>query len=328
MVSLVDALERVASLSFETRYYKRWLTNERALVFVLERTTETYRTLLYDRASGTSSVWRDGDGHRPRARTMPIRYFGVDGTLQGEEIVFVPPTVRLSPDRKWICWWGVADDWVVLNTVRTEVVHRTREEHLGLSGDVVWFADASRWAEPFSSRTFKSFVELDVYTRGQSAPNARDVKNLRRGECVGTTQQGIGLFIHPKRNGRAVAPDTASAVEITHVDLNRDELQGVRRKTNLPTGFTCGSACVAPEREHLAWLLDRREGSESVQGLWITDLYGREISPVRILERKVLESVAPSRTSEQARIGDLEWLPDESGISFVYGDHILNCAVS
>ena len=65
----------------------------------------------------------------------------------------------------------------------------------------------------------------------------------------------------------------------------------------------------------------KREENIFTHNIWITDINGQELMPIRTLAQHGLQDHI------QYRFHDIEWLPDESGVSFVWGRQVVNMLV-
>src|SRR5689334_15213610 len=156
--NLSTRMKVVASTTFRGKFFKQWISASSAIVFALDPTNSSYRTIRCDSSGGPWMVDPFLDEHRPLARMLPISYYGSDGNLQGQDVDYLPVKVSMSPHRRWICWLGRGLDWVVVDLMSQEIGHIPRTQQTGTSEIACWLYDVPRFFEPIRSLSSKSFV--------------------------------------------------------------------------------------------------------------------------------------------------------------------------
>jgi hypothetical protein len=154
------------------------------------------------------------------------------------------------------------------------------------------------------------------------APRTFEWANVREGWCIGTTGDNEQVVIGSNRISRR-EPKEAQVLYITRVPLNTSNAQGSRRHKTLPLGYLHSRVALAPHSRHLAWLISWcGEDNKKRIGVWRTDLAGKELSPIQMIEREFLLQFHIQHPNK-LWCHELHWLPDEKSISLSYGNHIL-----
>ncbi len=326
MTTLADRLISVIPIPAAEQFYKRWLFDGRLLLFVLDKETCSYRILLHDPSTTEFSEWETRCP--PKARTMPCRGFDKDGKLLWSETLYSPPSVSVSPGRERLCWLTTADEWVTCFLDRGSTGFRCDLTYPGIYNTPIWFADRPSIGLPIPSYSMKSIVGLDVYALDGEENMERDVWNMRDGVCSQTTMDNELVTV--SRKGKDAHSELFDVPDcyINRLNLGLVELKGTRKKVVLPSGCVYSEVCLSACDGRLAWLFQLTETEATTYGIWFTDLQGRELEPIVVLDEEWLRQYDVPGDRDRNHVSDLEWLPDGSGVSFVYGSSVLSFAVA
>ncbi|MEP6753975.1 MAG: hypothetical protein ABJA67_00625 [Chthonomonadales bacterium] len=335
MTTTFDKMRIAFTTTFRQNLYKRWITDSVSLLFVPDDSSRSFRVFHYDCNDGQLLDCEIPEEHRPLVCTMPVQYFGMDKKLIRKEVAILPVIAETSPDRQRICWYGVDRDWVSAKTDLSELTHHSRLNDLENDFDklwfsdesVLWFSDSRRWAEPFCSETCNSFIEVEVCEHGGAAFSTKEVFNLHHGTCVGTTLSGTSVVVSSTGRKLQLEPDETEVQYVSRMNLDDEAPSARRKKMVMPPGYTVSETCLAPASERLGWLLGRWDGQKRDQTVLMTDIFGKQIGPIFPIDYDFIQNLEGKTEKRDANCYDIEWLPDESGLSFICCGHVLSLAI-
>lgn len=235
---------------------------------------------------------------------------------EGEE-QFLPPTVSVSPDGKWLLWYGGLQ-WTALSLEGTDELHWRQPSPL--QNPAAWMPDGRHWVElEADAREGRDFLRR-VFVHDLQNPLAdRTIETpaLQAGSVLGFTPEGRLLVRHPS----PLAP--AEEAMFTEVDLSSE--QGVLRAytLRLPKPGTVVETVLSPEGDRLVWVLTEA-GEPARRSVWLSRPGG---------EGMALVGTAPETLRPQNLPGAddglqlVRWLPQGEGLSFVAGGSLYTLAL-
>lgn len=232
---------------------------------------------------------------------------------------------KLSPDSKWLLWLngkGKQSRWIVSSVDGSHAYQ--------------WVASADEGLKPLATAWLpnsRRFVTLSVYKNraclflySLDTPNRVQKLDFPRLICDGVVE--------------GILPKGFVLVQILRQNQGREEWRGdflalgfdahagqVRKfSASLPPRASIQTAALSPQGNRLAWILwidplpgaanrgqaKERHSSSAQVGIWVCHADGSRMREIGRLP------VDENRMSESFTLDELNWLPDDKRVSFVY----------
>ncbi len=332
MDSLLKRIDAVIPSPLPERCCKMWGSSETLLLFAFScgaPPDETYpyairpfpiRAFKYNIASRTLSLWNPRPGREPEGYVMPVRYFDTNGAQLSHDEAYLKPRLTLSPDRKYLIWRDVREDWLVVNLKDDTSRVQSQCDSESRGGQAVWFANSESWCELGTSGSGKTYTSAEIYSAQDGWIESHAVQGrVRRGVSIGTTPQNDLIELCSRRDSERRANADA---EIQRIALEPNITRNASYIFALPSGYRKAEVKLSPDGESLVWIL----GAEHQSSLWRSGVDGQDFTPLGTLDADALSALAPNEANSMYHLYDLEFLPDRKGISFMCGNNI--CAMT